>query len=204
VSAAGRGETGYVSRGGQKLEHALHTFDLDVTGLVCADFGASTGGFTDCLLRHGAARVTAVDTGYGVLAYELRRDERVEVRERENALHATPPEDGVDLVVIDLGWTPQRHALPAAVRWLRPAGRVVTLVKPHYELEPDERRDLLVDGNLDPAEAERIFARVLATLPDFGIDPRGHTRSPITGAKSSRRGRGNVEYLVWGTRRPDG
>jgi 23S rRNA (cytidine1920-2'-O)/16S rRNA (cytidine1409-2'-O)-methyltransferase len=186
----------FASRGGRKLAHALDAFGLDVRGLVCADFGCSVGGFTDCLLRRGAAHVHAVDTAYGIFAYALRIDPRVTVHERTNALHAEPPEGGVDLVVIDLGWTPQRHALPAALRWLRPAGRIVSLVKPHYELDADEKRRLLVDGRLDPADAEAVFARVLETLPSLGVRPIAHERSPITGGKSSRGGRGNVEFLV--------
>ncbi len=102
-----------------KLEHALREFQVDVTGLVAADFGCNVGGFTDCLLRHGARRVYAVDTGYGMLDYHLRRDERVVVMERTNALHAPPPDEPIDLVVIDAGWTPQRLIVPAAQRWLR-------------------------------------------------------------------------------------
>ena len=117
-----------------KLEAALAAFRLDVTGLVCADFGCHAGGFTDCLLRHGAERVYAVDTGYGVLDYRLRTDERVVVMERTNALHCEPPRP-VDVVTIDMGWTRQRYAIPAALRWLAPGGRIVSLVKPHYELD---------------------------------------------------------------------
>ncbi len=122
-----QGARRYVSRGGVKLEHALRTFGLDVGGLVCADFGCNVGGFTDCLLQHGAASVCAVDTGYGSLAWTLRNDPRVTVMERTNALHAEPIAAGVDVVVMDMAWTSQRHCLPAAVRWLRPnaASRIV-------------------------------------------------------------------------------
>lgn len=186
----------FVSRAGAKLDHAIDAFGLDVRGLVCADFGANVGGFTDCLLRRGAACVHAVDTGYGTLAYKLRMDDRVVVHERTNALHADPPADGVDLVTIDMGWTRQRHALPAAGRWLRPNGRVISLVKPHYELEPDERRTSLVQGRLDPEHAERVLDRVIETLPELGWRCLAQTRSPLTGGKSGRRGRGNVEFLV--------
>ena len=134
----------FVSRAGLKLDHALREFQLDVTGFVCADFGCNVGGFTDCLLQRGAAKVFAIDTGYGALAWTLRNDARVVVMERTNALHAPPPQDVlVDLVVIDLAWTPQRLAIPAALRWLKPDARIVTLVKPHYELDDAEKRELL-------------------------------------------------------------
>src|SRR4051794_36941461 len=103
----------FVSRAGEKLDHALTAFALDVTGFTCADFGANAGGFTDCMLQRGAAKVYAVDTGYGALEWKLRRDPRVVVMERTNAMHATLPEE-VDLVTIDVAWTKQRHILPAA------------------------------------------------------------------------------------------
>jgi 23S rRNA (cytidine1920-2'-O)/16S rRNA (cytidine1409-2'-O)-methyltransferase len=203
----------FVSRAGLKLDHALSEFALNVTGRTCADFGCNIGGFTDCLLQRRAAKVYAIDTGYGTLAYSLRVDERVVVMERTNALHAMPPEP-VDLVTIDLAWTPQRHAIPAALKWLRadPAtatsmAAIVTLVKPHYELSEEEKRELLVDGALDPAEAERVLHRVMEQMPQWRAKPVRWTQSPLTGGKSggkSRRaapqsgvvGRGNVEYLV--------
>ena len=122
----------FASRGGLKLEHALATFPLDVAGRTCADLGCSTGGFTDCLLHRGAARVYAVDTGYGVLDWKLRRDGRVVVLERTNAMHVVLPEP-VTVVTIDVAWTRQRHILPAARRVLAAGGSVVSLVKPHYE-----------------------------------------------------------------------
>ena len=123
-------ECPYVSRGGLKLRHALDAFRIDVSGLECADLGCSTGGFTDCLLQCGAKSVVAVDTAYGQLAWKLRKDPHVIVRERENALHAPPPSGGVDLVVVDLGWTPQKLLIPAALKWLRPGGKIITLIKP--------------------------------------------------------------------------
>src|SRR5262245_61086156 len=122
----------FVSRAGQKLEHALVAFALDVSGKVCADLGCSTGGFTDCLLQRGAARVYAIDTGYGVIDWKLRKDSRVAVMERTNAMHVKLPEP-VDLITIDVGWTKQKHILPAAVRLLKSPGQIVTLIKPHYE-----------------------------------------------------------------------
>jgi 23S rRNA (cytidine1920-2'-O)/16S rRNA (cytidine1409-2'-O)-methyltransferase len=189
-------EPTFVSRAGTKLEHALREFALDVRGLVCADLGCHRGGFTECLLRRGASRVYAVDRGYGVLDWRLRNDPRVVVMERTNALHAPPPPGGVDLVTIDLGWTPQRHALPAACRWLRAGGRIITLVKPQYELD-ESRRHLLHDGALDPADAQRVFQAALERFGEWGVRTVAWTISPISGAKSSRRGRaGNREWLV--------
>lgn len=195
----------YASRGGLKLEHALRELGVDVSGLRCADLGCSTGGFTDCLLRHGAASVVAVDTGYGVLDYRLRIDPRVEVRERENALHAEPPAEGVDLVVVDLSWTRQAKAIPAALRWLAgaageaaPTGRIVSLVKPHYEVEEEEKK-LLERGVLPEEAAEAVQRRVLGELSELvvevlGVEVLGSTRSPILGGKG--KSRGNVEFLV--------
>ena len=192
----------YVSRGGLKLHHALEDFGLGVTDLVCADFGCSTGGFTDCLLQRGASRVHAIDTAYGELAWKLRQDPRVVVHERSNAMHLDPPPvvidaGGVDLVVIDLGWTKQARALPAAARWLRPGGRVVSLVKPHYEATKDE----LDEGSvLDEDTARRIAERVRDGLPALGFGVLGWTRSPVLGGAVGRRrkkkGKGNPEWLV--------
>ena len=164
--------TRYVSRGALKLEHALRAFGLDVTGLVCADLGCSTGGFTDCLLQHGAARVYSVDTAYGELAWKLRQDERVVVMERSNALHTEPHAEthaagGVDLVVIDLGWTRQDKAIPAALTWARPGARIITLVKPHYEAD---KADLGEGGVLDPDRSGEIATRVIEALPAMGVE----------------------------------
>src|SRR5437870_7172262 len=107
----------FVSRAGQKLDHALTTFGLDVAGAICADLGSNTGGFVDVLLRRGAAKVYAVDTGYGVLEWKLRKDPRVVVMERTNAMHVALPEK-VEFVSIDVAWTKQRRILPAARRLL--------------------------------------------------------------------------------------
>ncbi len=197
-------DTRYVSRGGDKLRHALDVFALDPAGLVCADLGASTGGFTDCLLQAGAAKVHALDTAYGEFAWKLRNDPRVALRERTNALHAEPTEP-VDLVVIDLGWTPQRLAIPAALRWLKPpdnaggpgatggpGGRIVSLVKPHYELK-DQKRPLPPGGVLDEALAEEVARACVDALPTLGVRVLGLTRSPLLGGS---KGKGNPEWLV--------
>jgi 23S rRNA (cytidine1920-2'-O)/16S rRNA (cytidine1409-2'-O)-methyltransferase len=189
-------ERRFVSRAGDKLEHALATFELEVSGLECADFGCNVGGFTDCLLSRGAKHVTAIDTGYGVLDWKLRSDDRVTVRERTNALHAEP-EELVDLVVLDLAWTPQRLALPAAQNWLKPGGRVVSLVKPHYELQGD-RKALLDGGFLPPEHAEGVLEEVINELSTLGFEAVKTTRSPLVGGKSSRKKGvpGNVEFLA--------
>src|SRR5690242_8644528 len=124
----------YVSRAGQKLEHALREFAIDVTGATCADLGSNVGGFVDCLLQHGAAKVYAIEKGYGVLEWKLRKDPRVVVMERTNAMHVTLPEP-VQIVTIDVAWTRQRHILPAARRIIRDDGTVISLIKPHYEAD---------------------------------------------------------------------
>ena len=123
----------FASRAGWKLDAALSAFWIDPAGLLCADLGCNVGGFTDCLLRRGARGVYAVDTGYGALAWTLRQDDRVTVMERTNALHLDPPAQ-VDLVTVDVAWTPQRLIVPAAKAWLAPGGQIISLIKPHYEL----------------------------------------------------------------------
>lgn len=196
---SGEREQAFVSRGGLKLAHALDEFGLDVRGVRCADFGCNVGGFTDCLLQRGAASVIAVDTGYGALAWKLRNDPRVTVRERTNALHADPPaeEQRPELIVIDLAWTPQRLCVPAALRWLHKGteGRIITLIKPHYELSADEKH-LLRAGVLDPAESERVAARVLEGMPAFGVRVLAATRSPIAGGAGKKNAAGNMEWLA--------
>lgn len=193
----------YVSRGGLKLRHALEHFAIDARGLACADLGCSTGGFTDCLLLAGAASVVSVDTAYGEFAWKLRNDPRVTLRERTNALHAMPVVGGVDLVVIDLGWTPQRLVVPAALKWLRESGRIVTLIKPHYELK-DAGMELPRGGVLSPEQSEHVLARVIEALPSLGVRLVGVVESPILGGKlgghaggaAGSKGAGNREWLA--------
>ena len=187
----------FVSRAGAKLEHALEEFKLDVTGLRCADFGCNVGGFTDCLLQRGAKHVIAIDTGYGALAWKLRQDPRVETRERTNALHAEAPAGGVDLVVLDLAWTPQRLAIPAALKWLAPGGRIITLIKPHYELR-DEEKAWLDRGFLPHERVPGVVKRVEAEMPALGAKVLGSTQSPLVGGKTSKKAGvpGNIEWLT--------
>ncbi len=176
----------FVSRAGLKLDAALTLFAIDVVGTPCADLGANVGGFTDCLLQHGAAKVFSVDTAYGVLAWILRKDPRVVVMERHNALHLRLPEK-VGLAALDVGWTRQQKILPVAATLLAEGGDVLTLIKPHYE--SDAAR--IQRGVLSQAQSEEVLWRVME-----GIDPGtwrigGVMRSPIEGQK------GNVEYVAW-------
>ena len=188
----------FASRGGLKLDAALAASGIDVTGLVCADLGCSTGGFVSCLLHRGASKVYAVDTGYGVLDYRLRQDDRVVVMERSNALHAEPKEP-VDLVTIDLGWTKQDKALAAALSWLSPAGKIITLIKPHYE-QPRDTPQRRGKGKakpepMDDDTAHAVARRVLTQVDGdeaLGLTVLGHCESPIRGAKG-----GNMEVLAW-------
>jgi len=176
----------FVSRGGIKLDAAIEHFGLDLTGWVGADLGCSTGGFVDCQLQRGATKVYAVDTAYGELAWTLRNDHRVVVIERSNALHTDPPDGAVcDLVSLDLGWTRQEKAIPAALRWLNDlaAARIVTLIKPHYESGRHGMTDVEAD-----AETRRVVDDV---LPGLGVEVLGHVRSPIHGGKG-----GNMEHLA--------
>jgi 23S rRNA (cytidine1920-2'-O)/16S rRNA (cytidine1409-2'-O)-methyltransferase len=179
------GNRPYVSRGGEKLAAALDAFGISPASWVCADLGSNVGGFVDCLLRRGALKVYAIDTGYGVLAYTLRTDPRVLVLERTNAMHVELPE-AVDLVTIDVAWTRQHRILPAAMKLLKPDGRIVTLVKPHYEAP---RQDLH-RGLLAPAAARQAFDTVRAQIESTGLTVEKWIESPITGQK------GNVEYLA--------
>jgi 23S rRNA (cytidine1920-2'-O)/16S rRNA (cytidine1409-2'-O)-methyltransferase len=176
----------FVSRAGQKLDHALTTFEINVTGRACADLGSNVGGFVDCLLQRGAAKVYAVDTGYGALDWKLRKDARVVVMERTNAMHVALPEV-VSLVTVDVAWTKQRLILPAARRLLTDDGDVVTLIKPHYEAEPAMlRKGVLPEENLDA-----VVEKVKYDIGQTGFELRRTVRSPIKGTG------GNVELLAW-------
>ncbi len=168
----------YVSRGGDKLAAALSHFHIDVTGLLCADLGSHVGGFVDCLLQHAAIKVYSVDTSYGTLAWTLRKDERVVVLERTNAMHVSLPET-VDLVTIDAGWTKQSKILPNAATLIgsAPTGLVLTLIKPHYEAD----KALLVDGILPDEHRNETVARVLEDIESTGWRVGGTFESPIPG-----------------------
>jgi len=175
----------FVSRAGHKLEHALDVFGVNVRDWVCADLGCNAGGFVDCLLQRGAARVYAVDTGYGALEWKLRKDPRVVAMERTNAMHVQLPEE-VDLVTIDVAWTPQRRILPAAKGMIAEGGRIITLIKPHYEAEPSQLRK----GILPVEQVESVVRNVEVIFPELGLELIARVTSPITGAK------GNIEVLA--------
>ncbi len=177
------GQSPYASRAGMKLAAALAACGRAVDGAVCCDLGSHVGGFVDCLLQHGAARVYAVEPGYGVLAYRLRRDPRVIVCERTNALSYTTPEPS-DLVTIDVGWTPQRLILAAAQRCLKPGGWVLTLVKPQYEAD----QAVLRAGVLPPEQLEPVLAQCRADADALGWRIVQELPSPLRGHG------GNVEY----------
>ena len=166
----------YITRGGDKLLAALEHFQLDMHGLICADLGSHAGGFVDCLLSRGASRVYSIDTGYGILAYRLRKDSRVVVMERTNALHAVLPEP-VNLVTIDLGWTPQGKILPHVATLIRPGGWVLTLIKPQYEA-PSE---LLSEGVLPDEMVPQVLPIVLAEIARLGWQIVGTLPSPLRG-----------------------
>ncbi|HVT80009.1 MAG TPA: SAM-dependent methyltransferase [Phycisphaerae bacterium] len=187
----GNAKRSFVSRAGQKLEAAMVAFGIEVAGKVCADLGANVGGFTDCLLQHGAAKVYAVDTAYGVLAWTLRKDARVVVRERSNALHVTFPEK-IAVAAVDVGWTRQAKILPVVAGLLAEGGEVLTLVKPHYESEEAK----LQRGVLEAEQSERVLQEVLRQIGEMECAGRrwqikGVVRSPIEGQK------GNAEFVAW-------
>lgn len=185
----------YVSRGGHKLEHALRHFSLPVQGARCLDLGASTGGFTDCLLQHGAASVHAVDVGHGQLSWKLRQDPRVVVLERTNARSLTPAqlgsEEPFDLAVADCSFISLRLILPPIPRLLRMGGHVAALVKPQFEAGKEE-----VDRGAGVITDPLIHARVIASLEAFVAEElpalawRGITESPLRGPA------GNKEFLA--------
>jgi len=179
----------YVGRGGHKLSAALDAFAVDPAGLTCADFGANVGGFTDCLLQRGAARVCAVDTGYGMLAWKLRKDARVVVMERTNALHADPP-GLVDLVVIDMAWTPQALSIPAAMNWLAKDGRIISLLKPYFELAKMTPGGKKPHAPLSDDRAREVCDGVCGRLAGLGYAVADASPSPIKGTG------GNTEFLL--------
>lgn len=175
----------FVSRAGKKLEHALQTFEIDVTNLVCADFGCSTGGFTDCLLRSDAQRVYAIDTGYGVLEWGLRNDEGVVMMERTNAMHVELPEK-MDIITIDASWTRMEKIVPNALANLKEDGHIIALVKPHYEAHPK----MLRKGKLQDENIPEVLEIVREKLRDLGVKVLQETESPIVGGKGK-----NKEFL---------
>ena len=180
----------YVGRGGLKLDAALREFAIEVRGLVCLDVGASTGGFTDCLLQHGAASVVAVDVGHNQIDWKLRNDPRVEVREGVNAryLSANDFQAKFDLITIDVAFISATKILSAVVPLLSDAGRLITLIKPQFEVGKGE----VGKGGIvkDSAQHERVIAEVNAAAELLGLGVRRVIESPIKGAD------GNKEFLA--------
>ena len=182
----------YVGRGGLKIEGALDTFHIDPTGMTCLDVGASTGGFTDCLLQHGATKVHAVDVGTNQLVWKLRNDPRVIVKEKFNARYMTPADigDPIDLAVTDVSFISLTKSLPSMVSCLKPDGQIVCLIKPQFELD---REDISKGGIVRDPE---LHQRAVDKIHHFVTEELGHTwieyiDSPIKGTE------GNREFLAW-------
>jgi 23S rRNA (cytidine1920-2'-O)/16S rRNA (cytidine1409-2'-O)-methyltransferase len=176
----------YVSRGGLKLQGALQALGLDVSGLHCADIGASTGGFTDCLLQHGAAAVWAVDVGYGLLAEKLRQDPRVIIRDRTHARDLTPSDKpfALDLITVDVSFIAARTLLPALATLVDAGGRLLVMVKPQFELAAHE----VGAGGVVRDEAERATAvqRFLAAAASSGLQLESQADSEVAGPAGNR------------------
>ena len=180
----------YVGRGGLKLETALREFAVDVNGLTCLDVGASTGGFTDCLLQHGARSVVALDVGHNQIDWQLRTDARVEVREGVNARYLKPDDFPArfDLIVMDVSFISATKVLPAIVPLLEKSARLITLIKPQFEVGRGE----VGKGGIvrDPQQHARVIEEVNAAAVELGLKLLGVVESPIQGAD------GNVEFLA--------
>ena len=182
----------FVSRGGEKLLGALEAFNLlDLRGKVCADIGSSTGGFTDCLLQHGAEKVFAVDVGYGVLHWKLRNHPKIVIMERTNARYIEGFSEPIQLVTIDASFISLRTLLPAVKKWLTQSpGEVVALIKPQFEAGKSDAAK--GEGVIrDAAVHRRILEQVLSFAVLEGFEIKGLIQSPLTGPK------GNIEFLAW-------
>jgi 23S rRNA (cytidine1920-2'-O)/16S rRNA (cytidine1409-2'-O)-methyltransferase len=180
----------YVSRGGEKLEAAIQAFGLtDLAGLTCVDVGASTGGFTDCLLQHGAVRVYAIDVGYGVLHWKLRQDPRVISMEKTNARFVSGFPEKIDLVTIDASFISLKVLLPTIKAWLGENARILALIKPQFEV--GRAQAARGEGVIRNPELHRtVLIKVLEEGFQVGLFPTGLIRSPLLGPK------GNTEFLV--------
>ena len=178
----------YVGRGGYKLAGALDLFQLDVSGKLCADIGACTGGFTDVMLQRGAARVYALDVGYGQLDWKLRQDDRVVVMERTNVRYLEELPQTADFVSIDVSFISLKLVLPAVKKWLAPQGDIVALIKPQFEAGPKQ----VGKGGVvkDTAVHRQVLEDILGWSLENDLSPQALIRSPIKGAD------GNIEFLV--------
>ncbi|MCG8473436.1 MAG: TlyA family RNA methyltransferase [Desulfobacterales bacterium] len=183
-------EIPYVSRGALKLENALKTLDIDIADDVCLDIGASTGGFTDCLLRFGASRVYAVDVGYGQLAWSLRQDERVVVLERTNVRYLTEEQvpEKVDVITSDASFISLKLVIPAALPFLKKGGRILALIKPQFEVGKGK----VGKGGVvkDPAVHEEVVESLSQFFQELGLERESVIPSPILGPK------GNREFII--------
>ena len=188
----------YVSRGGLKLEKALRDFGVDPTGFVCSDSGASTGGFTDCLLQKGAKKVFAIDVGYGQLAWKIRNDERVVCMERTNIRYVTPDQLGeqLDLSVVDVSFISLKIVLPAIKALLKPTGQVLCLIKPQFEAGKDKVGKKGVVR--EKAVHEEVLENFLALAKELEMTVKNLTFSPVKGPE------GNIEFLGHLSMLPDG
>ena len=179
----------FVSRGGEKLDAALTAFVVPIDGKVCADVGASTGGFTDCLLQRGAVKVYAIDVGYGQLDYRLRQDARVVVMERTNARYVEQLPEPIGVITADASFISLRLLLPVIKGWLTEQGHIVALIKPQFEAG---KQDVGKGGVVKSAEVHRrVLREVLASALDEGLAVSGLIRSPLKGPA------GNIEFLCW-------
>lgn len=180
----------FVSRGGEKLEAALMGLNIQVQGLVCADVGSSTGGFTDCLLQRGAAKVYAIDVGKGQLHWKLRQDPRVVVMEETNARYVETLPELMDLVTVDASFISLRTLLPVLKKWLAEEGQLIALIKPQFEAgKKDVSRGKGVIR--DPEIHRQVLSELLDFVYEQGLKLLGLMRSPVLGPK------GNVEFLLW-------
>lgn len=179
----------YVSRGGEKLQAALDEFSLEIEGLICADVGASTGGFTDCLLQNGASKVYAIDVGKGLLHWRLRQDPRVVLLEGVNARQPFELDEGIDLATIDVSFISLKLILPSVKGVIKPEGRLVSLIKPQFEAGKHQ----VGKGGLvtDPAVHRSVISSVAESMQLSGLFPRGLIASPLGGPRRNR------EFLMW-------
>jgi len=179
-------DNAFVGRGALKLEAAIQALELDAHGLICMDVGASTGGFTDCLLQHGAARVYAVDVGYGQMAWKLRQDMRVIVMERTNIRHlpAEAIADPIDLIAIDVSFISLKIVVPAVLKFKRPGGTILALIKPQFEVG----KNRVGKGGVvrDPQLIDAVIDQLTVFFHDLGLCRQKLVPSPITGAKGNR------------------
>ncbi|MCI9596371.1 MAG: TlyA family RNA methyltransferase [Firmicutes bacterium] len=186
----------YVSRGGLKLEKALETFDFHLQDACCADIGASTGGFTDCMLQKGAKKVFAIDVGYGQLDWKLRQDKRVVNMEKTNVRYLDIDAVGkdIDFISIDVSFISLKLVFPVATQLLEETGSIVSLVKPQFEAGREQvgKKGIVRDQNVH----KEVIEKVMAYGRESGLYPHGLTYSPVTGAK------GNIEYLLYLKKQP--